>query len=41
LKLFRPPRTPAPPVKDHSVPILLRRDWHQQAVSRFALASFL
>jgi hypothetical protein len=33
LKLFRPPRTPVAPVKDHSVPILLRRDWHHQAVS--------
>jgi Nitrogen permease regulator 2 len=33
LKLFRPPRPPATPVRDHSVPILLRRDWQQQAVS--------
>jgi Nitrogen permease regulator 2 len=37
LKLFRPPRTPATPVKDHEVPILLRRDWHHQAVSALVL----
>jgi Nitrogen permease regulator 2 len=32
LKLFRPPKTPALPVKDHAVPILLRRDRQVQAV---------
>jgi Nitrogen permease regulator 2 len=30
LKLFHPPKYPASPVKDHSVPILLRRDWQVQ-----------
>jgi Nitrogen permease regulator 2 len=29
LKLFRPPRIAAPPVKDHEVPVLLRHDWQQ------------
>jgi hypothetical protein len=29
LKLFRPPRSAAPPVKDHEVPVLLRYDWQQ------------
>lgn len=29
LKLFRPPRAAAPPVKDYEVPILLRYDWQQ------------
>jgi hypothetical protein len=33
LKLFRPPRTPAPPVQDYAVPVLLRRDWQVQTVS--------
>jgi len=27
LKLFRPPREPAPPVPDHAVPVLLRPEW--------------
>jgi Nitrogen permease regulator 2 len=32
LKLFRPPRMAAMPVKDFAVPILLRRDWQVQTV---------
>lgn len=32
LKLFRPPSTPAMHVKNHAVPILMRRDWQVQSV---------
>jgi Nitrogen permease regulator 2 len=47
LKLFRPPKLPAPPVPDFAVPILLRKDSQIQSVSMQAyscvddLASFL
>lgn len=30
LKLFRPPKTMAPPVADYVVPVLLRKDWQIQ-----------
>lgn len=34
LRLFHPPRSPPAPVPDHAVPVLLRRDWQFQMVSR-------
>lgn len=34
LKLFYPPRSRAHHVADHEVPLLLRRDWQKQGVSR-------
>lgn len=33
LRLFHPPRPPPDPVEDHTVPVLLRRDWQFQMVS--------
>ena len=38
LRLFHPPRPPPDPVLDHTVPVLLRREWQFQMVSFWAIS---